>query len=43
MDEAGPIPLTYERYHGLLTPQVKRCPVSPIENTYWEDVIIEAH
>jgi ABC-type oligopeptide transport system substrate-binding subunit len=43
MDEAGLIPLTYERYHGLLKPWVKRYPVSPIKNTYWKDIIIEPH
>ena len=43
MDEAGLIPLTYERYHGLLKPWVKRYPVSPIKTTYFKDIIIEPH
>ena len=43
MAEAGVIPLTYERYHLLLKPWIKRYPISPLKNTYWKDVILEGH
>jgi ABC-type oligopeptide transport system substrate-binding subunit len=43
MDEAGVIPLTYERNHGLLKPWVKRFPSSPIKTTYFKDIVIEPH
>ena len=43
MDEAGVIPLTYERNHVLLKPWVKRFPISPIKTTYFKDIVIEPH
>ena len=43
IDEAGVIPLAYERYHFVVKPWVKRYPVSPIKNSYWKDVVIEPH
>ena len=43
MQEAGIMPLTYQQWHYLIKPWVKKYPISALAATYWKDVIIEAH
>jgi oligopeptide transport system substrate-binding protein len=37
------LPLTYNRWHTLLKPWVKRYPVTPTGIEVWKDVVIEPH
>ncbi len=43
MQEAGIMPLNYGQLHLLIKPWVKRYPLLALKDTYWKDVIIEAH
>lgn len=43
VEEAAILPLTYERFHLLVKPWVKKYPTSPIQRWFWKDVIIEPH
>jgi ABC-type oligopeptide transport system substrate-binding subunit/DNA-binding SARP family transcriptional activator len=42
-DEVPLFPLTYERFHMLVKPWVKRLPTSPLVNFFWKDIILEEH
>ena len=43
MQEAAIMPLTHGQWHLLITSWVKRHPLSALKDTYWKDVIMEAH
>ena len=42
-DEVPLFPLTYERFHLLVKPWVKRLPTSPLVNFFWKDILLEEH
>jgi oligopeptide transport system substrate-binding protein len=42
-DEVPLFPLTYERFHMLVKPWVKRLPISPLVSFFWKDIILEEH
>jgi ABC-type oligopeptide transport system substrate-binding subunit len=42
-DEALLLPLLYGRFHLLVKPWVSKYPVSPIQESFWKDVVIEPH
>jgi oligopeptide transport system substrate-binding protein len=41
--EAVILPLMYGRFHLLVKPWVRRYPMSPLRQEFWQDVIIEPH
>jgi oligopeptide transport system substrate-binding protein len=43
VEEAAIVPLTYEQWHLLVKPWVKKYPVSALVLRFWKDVVIEPH
>ncbi|MEW5957114.1 MAG: ABC transporter substrate-binding protein [Chloroflexota bacterium] len=43
MEEAVVVPYLYLRRHQLVKPWVSRYPTSPLNSTFWKDVVIEPH
>jgi ABC-type oligopeptide transport system substrate-binding subunit len=43
IEEAGVIPLWYERFHLLVKPWISYFRVSPMRFWHWKDVVIEPH
>ena len=40
IEQAAVVPLTYLRNHFLLSPRIKRFPVSPLRWWYWSEVVV---
>ena len=43
-DESVLVPLTYESFHLMMKPWIKKYPTSAVKNPgFWKDVILEPH